>query len=185
MDKQNHKIAYDTYRPKSRDSALAFLLGICTKKPSSHQKKYPNSRTSSRFSVTVKSKTNKHNQRKFNYFNPKLAYQQLKISQSPYRIHTMRNSLSDLPVSKSEKDENGNKFNNFLVISTKQLSGHNTKAKTRSQQVLCMEDTSKTRDTNCYKRNTPKRSQSVFKEVEAKQIKNKVDELNNTDIVGW
>lgn len=185
MDKQNHKIAYDSYRPKSRDSALAFLLGICTKNPSPNQKKYPNSRTSSRFSVSVKSKTNRHNQRKFNCFNPKLAYQQLKISQSPYRIHTTRNSLSDFQVSQSEKAENGNKFNNFLVISTKQLSGHNTKAKTRSQQVLCMDDTGKIRDSNLCRRSTPKQSQSFFKEVEAKPVKNKIDELNNAEIVGW
>ncbi|OMJ88941.1 hypothetical protein SteCoe_9050 [Stentor coeruleus] len=182
MDKQNHKISYDNYRPKSRDSALAFLLGICTKKPSSNH----NSRTSSRFSVTIKSTTNKNNQRKFNYFNPKLAYQQLKISQSPYRIHTTRNSLSDLSVSKSEKDENGNKFNTFLVISTKQISGHNTKIRNKSQQMLCLEDNGKISDKNyCYRRSTFKQNQSYFKEDEAKKVKNKIDELNNAEIAGW
>ncbi|OMJ74243.1 hypothetical protein SteCoe_26869 [Stentor coeruleus] len=185
MEKCTQKTLEDTYKRSSKANTLTFLLGIITKKSDAYQQKHNNFRASSQTFVTVKPSTPRHKSRKIHFFNPKLAYQQLKTSQSPNRMHTTRSSLNDLPISCTYRNDSSGIFNSFLVISTKKLSGPDDKIKNRSQEVLYPNYRAKTQEMPTHRSSAQKQNQMVLNKTDVKDKRNKVKELSNSQIVGW
>lgn len=185
MERSTQKTLGDTCKRSSKTNTLTFLLGIITKKSDTNQQKHNNFRASSQTFVTVKPSTPRYNSRKLKYFYPKIADRQLKTSQSPNRMHTTRSSLNDLPNSCTYRNDSSGIFNSFLVVSTKKLSGPDDKIKTRSQEVLCVDQRAKTQEMPTHRRSPQKQNQMVLIKIDVNDRKSKIKELSNSQIVGW